>query len=154
MTAKGMNNRQKIFVTEYLIDFNATQAAIRAGYSEKTARSQGQRLLTNVDIKNAIKEEREKIQNKNIATAKDVEEFLSQAMNGQIDEEVLMVVGAGDGVGGVARERKELSAKDRIKAAELLGKRHALFTDRQEIDATVRTDKLDSILQQLGDEDD
>ncbi|WP_375180524.1 terminase small subunit [Enterococcus rotai] len=154
MTAKGMNNRQKIFVTEYLIDFNATQAAIRAGYSEKTARSQGQRLLTNVDIKNAIKEEREKIQDENIATAKDVEEFLSQAMNGQIDEEVLMVVGAGDGVGDVARERKELSAKDRIKAAELLGKRHALFTDRQEIDATVRTDKLDSILQQLGDEDD
>lgn len=149
-----MNNRQKIFVTEYLIDFNATQAAIRAGYSEKTARSQGQRLLTNVDIKNAIKEEREKIQDENIATAKDVEEFLSQAMNGQIDEEVLMVVGAGDGVGDVARERKELSAKDRIKAAELLGKRHALFTDRQEIDATVRTDKLDSILQQLGDEDD
>lgn len=154
MTAKGMNNRQKIFVTEYLIDFNATQAAIRAGYSEKTARSQGQRLLTNVDIKNAIKEEREKIQDENIATAKDVEEFLSQAMNGQIDEEVLMVVGAGDGVGDVARERKELSAKDRIKAAELLGKRHALFTDRQEIDATVRTDKLDSILQQLGDGDD
>ncbi len=154
MTAKGMNNRQKIFVTEYLIDFNATQAAIRAGYSEKTARSQGQRLLTNVDIKNAIKEEREKIQDENIATAKDVEEFLSQAMNGQIDEEVLMVVGAGDGVGDVARERKELSAKDRIKAAELLGKRHALFTDRQEIDATIRTDKLDSILQQLGDEDD
>ncbi|WP_254907628.1 terminase small subunit [Candidatus Enterococcus lemimoniae] len=154
MTAKGMNNRQKIFVTQYLIDFNATQAAIRAGYSEKTARSQGQRLLTNVDIKNAIKEEREKIQDENIATAKDVEEFLSQAMNGQIDEEVLMVVGAGDGVGDVARERKELSAKDRIKAAELLGKRHALFTDRQEIDATIRTDKLDSILQQLGDEDD
>lgn len=149
-----MNNRQKIFVTEYLIDFNATQAAIRAGYSEKTARSQGQRLLTNVDIKNAIKEEREKIQDENIATAKDVEEFLSQAMNGQIDEEVLVVVGAGDGVGDVARERKELSAKDRIKAAELLGKRHALFTDRQEIDATIRTDKLDSILQQLGDEDD
>ena len=47
---KTLTNKQKAFIAEYLIDFNATQAAIRAGYSEKTARSQGQRLLTNVDI--------------------------------------------------------------------------------------------------------
>lgn len=45
-----MNERQKRFANEYLIDLNATQAAIRAGYSEKTARSVGQRLLTNADI--------------------------------------------------------------------------------------------------------
>lgn len=124
-----MNDKQKRFVAEYLIDFNATQAAIRSGYSEKTARSQGQRLLTNVDIKKAISVERERIQDENIATAKDVEEFLSQVMNGQVDEEVLMVVGAGEGYGEIIRERKELSGKDRLKAAELLGKRHALFTD-------------------------
>ena len=46
--------KKALFVQEYLVDLNATQAAIRAGYSEKTARSQGQRLLTNVDIKTAI----------------------------------------------------------------------------------------------------
>ncbi|NMF00248.1 terminase small subunit [Aneurinibacillus aneurinilyticus] len=51
-----LNAKQQAFVTEYLKDFNATQAAIRAGYSEKTARSQGQRLLTNVDIKQLISE--------------------------------------------------------------------------------------------------
>lgn len=58
-TAKGaveLTPRQSRFVDEYLIDLNATQAAIRAGYSEKTARSQGQRLLTNVDIGAAIQE--------------------------------------------------------------------------------------------------
>ena len=49
MTAKQMR-----FCDEYLVDLNATQAAIRAGYSEKTARSQGQRLLTNVDIQKEI----------------------------------------------------------------------------------------------------
>lgn len=58
--------KQRLFVVEYLKDLNATQAAIRAGYSEKTARSQGQRLLTNVDIaaaiKKAIDERAEKIQ--------------------------------------------------------------------------------------------
>jgi phage terminase small subunit len=47
-------NKHERFVEEYLIDLNATQAAIRAGYSEKTAKSQGQRLLTNVDIARAI----------------------------------------------------------------------------------------------------
>lgn len=46
--------KKALFVQEYLVDLNATQAAIRAGYSEKTARSQGQRLLTNVDIVTAI----------------------------------------------------------------------------------------------------
>lgn len=49
-------DKQAAFIDEYLKDFNATQAAIRAGYSEKTARSQGNRLLTNVDIKEAIEE--------------------------------------------------------------------------------------------------
>lgn len=82
-----MNTKQEMFVNEYLIDYNATQAAIRAGYSERTARSIGQQLLTKLDIKNAIKEQREKIQNDNIATAKDVEEFLSLAMNDEIEED-------------------------------------------------------------------
>lgn len=130
---KKLNNRQRQFVTEYLIDYNATQAAIRAGYSKKTARSQGQRLLTKVDIKNAIIVEREKIQNENIATAKDVEEFLSQVMKGLVDEEVILTVGRGEGYSEVVRERKETSNKDRLKAAELLGKRHALFTDKVDL---------------------
>lgn len=56
MVVELKNNRQERFAKEYLIDLNATQAAIRAGYSEKTARSQGQRLLTNVDIQTRISE--------------------------------------------------------------------------------------------------
>ncbi|EOL43345.1 hypothetical protein [Enterococcus caccae] len=67
-------------------------------------------------------------------------------MRGEQTETVATSKGLYDGV--------EVGTKDRLKVAELLGKRHALFNDRQEIDATVRTDKLDSILQQLGDEDD
>jgi phage terminase small subunit len=50
-----MNNKRRAFVAEYLKDFNATQAAIRAGYSEKTAYSSGPRLLENVEISVAIK---------------------------------------------------------------------------------------------------
>ena len=67
-----MTPKQQRFVEEYLIDLNATQAAIRAGYAEKTARSQGQRLLTNVDVAKAIaKGQQQKAQN-NEATAQQV----------------------------------------------------------------------------------
>lgn len=55
-----LNAKQEMFCKEYLIDLNATQAAIRAGYSEKTARSQGQRLLTNVDVLARVKELKDK----------------------------------------------------------------------------------------------
>lgn len=52
--ANSLNARELRFVEQYLIDLNATQAAIRAGYSKKTARSQGQRLLTKADIASAL----------------------------------------------------------------------------------------------------
>lgn len=140
-----MNARQSLFVEEYLKDMNATQAAIRAGYSEKTARSQGQRLLTNVDIKNAIKGLREKIQDENIATIKDIEEFLSKSMFGAVDEEVVLTIGAGDGYGEVVKTRKEISARDRIKAAELLGKRHGMWTDKVDIEGGLGVVIVDDI---------
>lgn len=125
-----MNAKQRRFAEEYLKDLNATQAAIRAGYSERTAYSQGQRLLKHVEIKNAIKEVRESIQDGNIATIKDIEEFLSMSMNGEIDEEIIITVGLGEGLSEAKRLRKEISAKDRLKAAELLGKRYGLYTDK------------------------
>jgi phage terminase small subunit len=56
MANQNNSQKQKLFVQEYLVDLNATQAAIRAGYSEATAYSQGQRLLKNVEIANMIDE--------------------------------------------------------------------------------------------------
>lgn len=128
-----MNDRQKRFVTEYIIDHNATQAAIRAGYSERTARSQGQRLLTKVDIKKAIKELQDEVRDENIAEAKEVEEFLSLSMRGEITEEVVVTENIGDFMSEARVIKKQLSGRDRIKAAELLGKRYALFTDNKDV---------------------
>jgi phage terminase small subunit len=54
--ADSLTTKQRQFALEYMLDFNATQAAIRAGYSKKTARQQGQRLLTNVDIQAELRE--------------------------------------------------------------------------------------------------
>jgi len=57
----ALSTKQQAFIEEHLTDFNATQAAIRAGYSERTARSQGHRLLTNVDISEEISRRVEEI---------------------------------------------------------------------------------------------
>jgi phage terminase small subunit len=134
-----MNNRQQLFCEEYLKDLNATKAAIRAGYSEKTAYSQGQRLLKNVEIKNRLQEIREKIQDENIATIKDIEEFLSLSLNGEMEEEVISVVAEIEGSSKVVKTKKQISLRDRIKAAELLGKRYGLWTEKQEVDINLPT---------------
>lgn len=134
-----MNNRQQLFCEEYLKDLNATKAAIRAGYSEKTAYSQGQRLLKNVEIKNRLQEIREKIQDENIATIKDIEEFLSLSLNGEMEEEVISVVAEIEGSSKVVKTKKQISLRDRIKAAALLGKRYGLWTEKQEVDINLPT---------------
>ncbi|MBS4900244.1 MAG: terminase small subunit [Clostridiales bacterium] len=131
-----MTDKQELFCQEYLKEMNATQAAIKAGYSEKTAYSQGQRLLKNVEIKSRIKSIREQIQNENIATIKDIEEFLSLSMNGEIDEEIVLVVGEGDGFSKIEKARKQIALKDRLRAAELLGKRYGLFKDKVDMEIT------------------
>ena len=126
----GVTPRQEKFCVEYLIDLNATQAAIRAGYREKTAYSMGQRLLKNVEIKSRIKKMRDEYYDKTIMSAKEVEYLLSKAGRGELKEEVVVVEGLGDGVSAAQIIKKHLSAKDRIKALELMGKRHHLFEDQ------------------------
>ena len=59
-----MNAKQSRFVAEYLIDSNATQAAIRAGYSKNGAKVAGHRLLTNINVSEAIRKGRERLETK------------------------------------------------------------------------------------------
>lgn len=140
-----MNDRHKRFITEYIIDQNATQAAIRVGYSKKTAYSQGQRLLKNVEIKKIIKELQKEIREANIAEAKEVEEFLSLSMRGKVHEEVVVVESAGDFMSEARIINKQISARDRLKAAELLGKRYSLFTDNINLEGKVGVKIIDDI---------
>ena len=132
-----LNARQKSFCEYYVASGNATNAAIKAGYSERTAKSIGQRLLTFVDIKKYIDELMQKLESERIATAEEVLQNLTAMMRGEIQEEVIVVEGEGDGVSSARIMKKQASAKDRIKAAELLGKRHALFTDKTKIEGTL-----------------
>lgn len=82
----ALNQRQQLFVNEYLIDLNATQAAIRAGYSEKTAYSQGPRLLENVEIQEALKEAQMKTVQKLEITREEVIKDLIYIKEKNIDE--------------------------------------------------------------------
>ena len=125
-----MTNKQKRFADEYLIDCNATQAAIRAGYSKKTARQIGDSLLSKLDIRGYIDNRLEKMQNKNIADATEVMEYLTSVLRGESTSEVVVVEGCGDGYSEARNIDKAPDEKEKLKAAELLGKRYGIFTDK------------------------
>jgi predicted SPOUT superfamily RNA methylase MTH1 len=74
-----MTPKQAAFVREYLIDRNATQAAIRAGYSAETAKQQGSRLLTNVDVQQAVAAKEERLQKKADVTIETIAQELEDA---------------------------------------------------------------------------
>lgn len=142
-----MKEKQKRFCEEYLVDCNATQAAIRTGYSKKTARAVGQRLLTNVDIKKYIDQQLQKLKNEKIADAQEVLEYLTSVMRGEQKEQVALLTG--EGVQDLVQ--KDVSAKDRLKAAELIGKRYALFTEKVELQGETTVQIVDDIPMQEGD---
>lgn len=128
-----MTDKQQIFVDEYLKDLNGTRA-YKVAYpnvkKDSVAKAAASRLLTNVNVKAYIDEQLEIMHNERTADAQEVLEYLTSIMRGEQQEQVLRGVGMGEQVKTII----EVSAKDRIKAAELLGKRHALFTDKTEID--------------------
>lgn len=133
----GLTKKQDRFVKEYLVDLNATQAAIRAGYSPKTARQAGSRMLMNVDIKKAIDDQLKAMDDKTIATAEEVMKYLSSVMRGQSTAEVVMVEGNGDGFSNVVHVQKAPDERERLKAAELLGKRYGIYSDKVSLEGAV-----------------
>lgn len=132
-----MTNKQKRFCEEYLVDCNATQAAIRAGYSEKTARQTAAEILSKPDIKNYIDELLAKMQDKTIASAEEVMRYLTSVVRGESESEIVVVEGIGDGCSDARRMLKAPDEKERLKAAELLGKRYGLFTDKVNLEGAV-----------------
>ena len=135
--ALKLNARQKAFCEYYVASGNATDAAIKAGYKEKNARKIGSENLTKMDIKAYVKELMDKAESERIASAEEVLQHLTAIMRGEIQEEVVVIEGNGDYSSSASIIKKQVSAKERIKAAELLGKRHALFTDKTKIEGTL-----------------
>lgn len=125
--------KQQRFADEYIISGNAEEAAIIAGYSKKYARGNAYKLVAKSGVKSYIEERLKELDNKAIAKQEEVLQYLTSVMRGELEEEVLY--GIGDGV--QSTRHIEVGAKDRLKAAELLGKRYRLFTDKVELDADV-----------------
>lgn len=143
---KRLTDKQERFCQEYLIDTNAYQAAIRAGYTHKSALD-ASRWLTDDPNKSRtkfkpllvkrIQEAMEEIQSKRIATAEEVIQYLTSVLRGETTAEIVVVEGAGDGYSQARRMQKSPDERERLKAAELLGKRYAIFSDRLNVDGAL-----------------
>ena len=132
----SITDKQRKFADKYIIDSNASRA-YKAAYpgtkSDNTARTNGSRLLTKADVKAYIDEQLEKLHNEKTADAAEVMEYLTAVMRGEHTEKTLQLIG--DGMQKIADI--DVSAKERLKAAELLGKRYGLFTDKVNVAGAV-----------------
>ena len=136
MADKKMTAKQKRFCDEYLIDLNVTQAAIRAGYSKRTAYAIGQENLKKPMLKEYIEKRMAEKEAALVADQTEVMKYLTSVLRGQSQSEVVVVEGVGEGCSEARTMQKAPDEKERLKAAELLGKAHMLFTDKvqQEVD--------------------
>ena len=143
-----MTANQQKFCDEYLIDCNATRA-YKVAYprikNDAVARANSSRLLTNANIKNYIQEQLDEMSSGKVASAEEVMKYLTSVMRGETTAEIVVVTGDGDGFSSAERINKSPDEKERLKAAELLGKRYRLFTDKVEVEGAVPVVIVDDI---------
>lgn len=153
-----LTDKQFIFATEYLVDCNATRAYKKAYpkvKKDEVAAVNGNRLLRNAKVKEYIDEQLKKIEDEKIADATEVMKYLTSVMRGEVQEEAVVVEGYGDGCSEAKKIKLEVKPKDRNKAAELLGKRYKLFTEKVEVkneaeeEKAKKLDNIESILNQM-----
>lgn len=137
----SLTAKQVAFVDCYLQLGNATQAAIQAGYSSKTAYSIGQRLLKKVEVKTRLDERRKELESQRIATAQEVLVTLTDVLRGKVTNDKRE-----ESEDGVKQTTEATPVKDRVKAAELLGRRFGLWDKKQDGSAEALT-RLDGLLE-------
>ena len=125
--------KQKKFADEYIISGNAYKSAIEAGYSKSYAKGNVVKLLENVSVKAYIDERLKELDDKAIAKQEEVLKYLTAVMRGQSKSAVVVIEGLGEGLSEARLMNKTPDEKDRIKAAELLGKRYGAFTEKVDI---------------------
>jgi len=125
--------KQKKFADEYIISGNAYKSAIEAGYSKSYAKGNVVKLLENVSVKAYIDKRLKELDDKAIAKQEEVLQYLTAVMRGQSKSAVVVIEGLGEGLSEARLINKTPDEKDRIKAAELLGKRYGAFTEKVDI---------------------
>lgn len=134
---KGLTDKQKQFCDEYLIDCNATRAYTAVYKNGSSADKNSFRLLKNPKVRKYIDERLEKIQTERTADAKEVMEYLTSVMRGKSEAEIIVVEGQGEGISKAVKVSKAPDEKERLKAAELLGKRFGLFREKVEVEGNI-----------------
>ena len=117
--------KQEQFVSEYVKDFNATQAAIRAGYSEKTAGVQGSVLLKNPNVSEEVKKRIDDIKSESIADATEVLEYFTRVMRREEKERVVVTLKderAEWELGDDGKYRKNTIKTERVEVVEIEAK--------------------------------
>ncbi|MFQ8943523.1 terminase small subunit [Veillonella rogosae] len=132
--AELSNKKHERFCTEYIKDTNGKQAAIRAGYAERSAEMQASRLLRNDKVKQRVAELREAYFNENIMTAQQVEYELTRIALGLSNEKHVVIEGTGEGCSEARIIDKPPDEKSRLKALELMAKRHRILSGDTTID--------------------
>lgn len=127
-----LTQKQQRFVDEYIISGNATQSAIKAGYSKKTARKIGQENLTKPDILAELKRRNDEIKSAKTMDMQEVMERLASMARGETTEET--VTNKGEVIETATRN------SDKLKAMELIGKRFGAWTDKKEINGNLDID--------------
>jgi phage terminase small subunit len=140
--------KQKAFADYFIKLGNATEAARKAGYKGKNLNRVASENLSKLDIKNYIDERLKQIEGERIADAAEVLKYLTTVMRGESQAEIVVVEGDGDGMSSARRIEKAPDEKEKLKAAELLGKRYSLFTDNTNVNASVGV----TIIDDLGDD--
>lgn len=131
-----MNQQRKKFCREYAKSGNATQAALKAGYSEKSARAQGARLLTKVDIIEELARLAEKTKGKterDIMDAAEMQETLTKIIRQQAVEENIVI----DSEGAIKKIEKPPSIKDMISAIDKLARMQGAYKDKVEVGGAI-----------------
>lgn len=124
-----LTEKQRRFVDYYVETGNASEAARRAGYSEKTAGWIGQENLQKPTIKAAVDARLKELEDKRIAKADEVMKFLTSTLRGEVKEERVVVEGTGDGRSDARIITVQVSARDRLEAAKSLLKRYPMQLD-------------------------
>ena len=141
-----MTEKQKRFCDEYLIDLNGTRA-YKAAYpkvkNDNAAHACASKLLRNATIRAYLDERLEQLHNERTADAAEVMEYLTAVLRGE--SEVVVVESVGDGCSEARTITKPPDERERLKAAELLGKRFGLFTDKVNVSGSGVVQIVDDI---------
>src|SRR5690606_39059672 len=156
--------KQQRFADEYLIDLNATQAAIRAGYSPKSAEQQGSRLLSNAKVRAYIDERMAELSRRTGVTQERIIRelariaFLDPTKLVNMDTVELLDDATEDDRAAIAAVKvktisgeetemveREIRFADKIKALELLGKRFGMWIDKQQVDVQGAVQIVDDV---------